>query len=398
MTRVDPVSGVTTDIPVGHGPSGVALGQGGVWVTLREDDSLTRLDPESGAAGKAVRVGREPGGVATGAGAVWVANSADGTVSRVDPETGEVVATITVGASPQDVLVAPAWCSDCRSERPGACRGPRYGPDRVRVRVGLGRPRARLQTRVVDDHLCHWREAAQLPRRTRSGRPALVPEVAASLPHRSAGGRTYTFKIRKGFRFSPPSNEPVTAQTFKFSIERALSPKMHGPGPRFLRDVVGADDYASGRVKDIAGITAQGDTLTFRLAHPSGDFTSRLATPFFTAVPTDTPIDPEALRDLSTAGPYYIAFRSRRMIVLRPNPNYRGPRPHRLREIRIAIGVGPHRARAPSRMVPPTTRCHPFRRATGPGSRVATGRRVSRLGRAGSATSSTRGSASTFSR
>ena len=49
----------------------------------------------------------------------------------------------------------------------------------------------------------------------------------------------------------------MTAQTFKFSIERALSPKMHGPGPRFLRDVVGADDYASGRVKDIAGITAQ---------------------------------------------------------------------------------------------------------------------------------------------
>ena len=173
VTRVDPVSGVTTDIPVGHGPSGVALGQGSVWVTLREDDSLTRLDPESGAAGKAVRVGREPGGVATGAGAVWVANSADGTVSRVDPETGEVVATITVGASPEDVLVAGGlvWVTVGPSA-PEACRGPRYGPDRVRVRAGLGRPRARLQIRVVDDHLCHWREAAQLSRRTRSGRPA----------------------------------------------------------------------------------------------------------------------------------------------------------------------------------------------------------------------------------
>ena len=44
------------------------------------------------------------------------------------------------------------------------------------------------------------------------------------------------------------------------------------------------------------------------------------------------------------AGPYYVAFHSRKTIVLRPNPNYRGPRPHRLREIRIAIGVGQHRA------------------------------------------------------
>ena len=345
VTRVDPVSGVTTDIPVGHGPSGVALGQGGVWVTLREDDSLTRLDPESGAAGKAVRVGREPAGVATGAGAVWVANSADGTVSRVDPETGEVVATITVGASPQDVLVAGGlvWVTVGPSApEPAAARG----TARIAFGFALDSVDPALGYRFESWMITYATGAKLLNYRDEPG-PAglrLVPEVAASLPHRSAGGRTYTFKIRRGFRFSPPSNEPVTAQTFKFSIERALSPKMHGPGPRFLRDVVGADDYASGKVKDIAGITAQGDTLTFRLAHPSGGFTSRLATPFFTAVPTDTPIDPEAVRDLSTAGPYYIAFHSRRMIVLRPNPNYRGPRPHRLREIRIAIGVGPHRA------------------------------------------------------
>ena len=35
-----------------------------------------------------------------------------------------------------------------------------------------------------------------------------------ALPTRSADGRTYTFKIRRGFRFSPPANQPVTAQTF----------------------------------------------------------------------------------------------------------------------------------------------------------------------------------------
>ena len=54
----------------------------------------------------------------------------------------------------------------------------------------------------------------------------LVPEVAAALPSVSRDGRTYTFAVRRGFRFSPPSNQPVTAETFKYSIERALSPKL----------------------------------------------------------------------------------------------------------------------------------------------------------------------------
>ena len=62
-----------------------------------------------------------------------------------------------------------------------------------------------------------------------SGGPAgklIVPEIAASMPTVSSDGRTYTIQVRRGFRFSPPSNEPVTAETFRHTIERALSPKL----------------------------------------------------------------------------------------------------------------------------------------------------------------------------
>jgi ABC-type transport system substrate-binding protein len=45
----------------------------------------------------------------------------------------------------------------------------------------------------------------------------LEPEVAESLPQVSPDGRTYTIRIRPGFRFS--SGEPVTAQTFRFAID-----------------------------------------------------------------------------------------------------------------------------------------------------------------------------------
>ena len=58
----------------------------------------------------------------------------------------------------------------------------------------------------------------------------LTAEVARSLPARSADGRTYRFTIRRGFRFSPPSHETVTAETFKATIERALNPADAQPG------------------------------------------------------------------------------------------------------------------------------------------------------------------------
>jgi ABC-type transport system substrate-binding protein len=59
---------------------------------------------------------------------------------------------------------------------------------------------------------------------SRSGPRAaeLVPEIATAPPAVSAGGRVYTLRIRAGYRFSPPSGEPVTALAFRHAIERVL--------------------------------------------------------------------------------------------------------------------------------------------------------------------------------
>ena len=51
----------------------------------------------------------------------------------------------------------------------------------------------------------------------------LRPEVAAAMPQVSTDGLTYTFTIKPGFKFSPPSTEEITAETYRFSMERALS-------------------------------------------------------------------------------------------------------------------------------------------------------------------------------
>ena len=54
----------------------------------------------------------------------------------------------------------------------------------------------------------------------------LRPEIAQAMPTVSPDGRTYRFIVRPGYRFSPPSDQVVTAATFRYSIERALSPKL----------------------------------------------------------------------------------------------------------------------------------------------------------------------------
>jgi YVTN family beta-propeller protein len=105
VTRFNrPTYGPATDISVGSDPNGVAVGGGAVWVTATAGDAVYRIDPARNSV-SSISVGRAPKGIAYGAGAVWAANSGDGTVSRIDPGTDKVVATIRVGNSPSGIAV-----------------------------------------------------------------------------------------------------------------------------------------------------------------------------------------------------------------------------------------------------------------------------------------------------
>ena len=92
-------------VPVGNGPTSVAIGFGSVWVTNAQDGSVSRIDPRTRVVVQRIDVGGDPSGIAVGAGGVWVANSLDATVSRIDPHTNRVVQTIPVGVTPTAVAV-----------------------------------------------------------------------------------------------------------------------------------------------------------------------------------------------------------------------------------------------------------------------------------------------------
>jgi YVTN family beta-propeller protein len=334
---------VTSTIPLGNGPGPIAASEDAIWVANSGDDTVSRIDPATSAIKAEIEVGRRPSGIAVGAGAVWVANSLSGSVSRIDPRVDRVTTTIDVGGAPHSLAVAGGRVWVSVQEAPAA---PVSAGGRPVARVLLERYPNLGDLAGADTRLLHATCARLMTYASGRGSrgAAIVPELATAPPAVSAGGRVYTFRIRSGYRFSPPSGEPVTALAFRRAIERVLRNPGYAPGSN-VDDIVGAEAYRSGRARSIAGVSARDDRLTIRLARPSPTLPERMATFFYCAVPPNTPIRPRGLERLATAGPYYIAAAApRNRLVLRRNPGYSGPRPQRLEAIDITFGTP--RARA----------------------------------------------------
>ncbi|MDR0617125.1 MAG: peptide ABC transporter substrate-binding protein [Synergistaceae bacterium] len=88
----------------------------------------------------------------------------------------------------------------------------------------------------------------------------------------SDDGLTWTFKIRKGSKFSDGS--PLTARDWEASFKHRLSPEVASPGINLYLFVKGAEAYnqGNGKVDDVAFKAIDDNTLEIKLENP---------TPFF---------------------------------------------------------------------------------------------------------------------
>ena len=180
----------------------------------------------------------------------------------------------------------------------------------------------------------------------------LVPEGASSF-RVSRDGRTYTFTIRTGFRFS--DGRRVTAKNYAYAINRALDRDLRSPAFEFIGDenavnIVGAEDVRLGRTRTASGVRARGNKLFIRLRKPDGTFLSKISMPFFQALPLSLPRDVKLIEvdgDLPSAGPVFrVQAGAEPMVVLRRNPFYAKDvdqkyqrRPSRLSRIQIRTQV-----------------------------------------------------------
>jgi peptide/nickel transport system substrate-binding protein len=348
VTRVDPVTLVATTIPVGHSPDAVAVNAAGVWVANAGDDALVRINPDTGAVAATASVGDEPAAVLATTTALWVANARSDTVMRLDPRSGAVTKTIHLGGSPTALVSAAGqvWVTVAPAPPPAPVTpGTAYFTMQDDF-PSLDPALAQTPTSIE----LFYATCANLVTYLDKPGPAgsqIVPEVAEEVPTPTDGGRKYTFTIRSGFRFSPPSNQAVTAQTFKATIERVVSPQLKSRFAGYFSGVVGYHDYVTGNAPGLRGVVARGDTLTITLSQPDGSFLANLAGGAACAVPIVTPAVPGGLNDIPSAGPYYVeSYSARQQLVLRRNPNYRGDRPHHLYQMVFTIGIDSARALA----------------------------------------------------
>ncbi len=164
----------------------------------------------------------------------------------------------------------------------------------------------------------------------------LTPMAAQGMPRVSNGGKTYTFTIKRGFKFSNGTN--VTAANFKRAFDRALNKAMGSPGSSFLDDVA--------RYRTIGSYQFQ---VTLKKVAP--DFLARMSMMFFAAVPTNTPFTAEGIKaPVVSAGPYYLKeWNAKTSALVVRNPHWKNnQQPFRslgldnnVNEIRWIVGPTP---------------------------------------------------------
>jgi YVTN family beta-propeller protein len=328
VVRIDPTTGkeVFAPIHVGNGPTGIAFGARAAWVANSLDGTVDRIDPGTNSVTALIPTGDGPDAVAVGARGVWISNQFGADVVRVDPRTNQVTRRVSVGSPPLGLATSGDAVLVAVRSAGAAHRG-----GTLVLRNDLQKKGDFVGS--IDVALSDFTYTYPFLRMTGDGLTALnqasgpagaqlVPDLATSLARPTDGGRTYTFQLRSGIRYS--TGRPVRATDFRSTFERDFA--LGSPTGDFDDLVGGAHCREHPKRCDLSrGIVANNGarTVTFHLVRPDPDFLYRLADNFAYVLPPDTPRRPAGTHPLPATGPYMIAtYRPRRLLRLVRNPYF----------------------------------------------------------------------------
>jgi peptide/nickel transport system substrate-binding protein len=154
----------------------------------------------------------------------------------------------------------------------------------------------------------------------------LIPGVAEKLPEVSEDGKTVTFTMRKGLKYS--DGTPVKASDWEHSIKRVLNLESGATG--FYLIIEGTQEYidAGKPDGDISGIETNDRTgeVTITLTNPDGTILNVLAMTFAAVLPGDTPFENLSANPPPGVGPYKITKSvPNREFVMEKNANFNIP-------------------------------------------------------------------------
>lgn len=147
----------------------------------------------------------------------------------------------------------------------------------------------------------------------------------------SPDGKVYTFTIKKGVKFF--NGRELTADDFKFSIERACQKSMNSPtAATYLDDIIGVKDKLAGKATEVSGVKVKDPyTLEITIDGPHAYFLAKLTYPVSFAIAKEAvPADKELnkVEQMMGTGPYKpVSFVPDQKMVLAANKDYHGGAP-----------------------------------------------------------------------
>src|SRR5581483_8452405 len=151
----------------------------------------------------------------------------------------------------------------------------------------------------------------------------IVPDLATSVPKPTNGGKTYTFTLRSGIKFS--NGKTVTPQHVKATFVRLFKIGDSPNAGTWYNVIVGGDACVK-KPKSCnldKGITISGSKITFHLTQGDPEFLDKLGVPFAFILPASTPAKNLNIPPAGT-GPYMWAeYSPTKEIKLVRNPHFK---------------------------------------------------------------------------
>lgn len=153
----------------------------------------------------------------------------------------------------------------------------------------------------------------------------IVPDLATAMPKVTDGGKTYTFTLRKGIKFS--NGKPVTVSDVLASFQRIF--KVASPNAGSWYNVISG---AAACLKKPATCTLSGgvvvnpatNSVVFHLTQADPSFLDQLAMPFASILPAGSPAHDAGTTPLPSTGPYYFAsYQPSKALVMKRNPYFK---------------------------------------------------------------------------
>jgi oligopeptide transport system substrate-binding protein len=210
----------------------------------------------------------------------------------------------------------------------GACKSAPQGGGESHFRVNLGTEPPSLDWSLATDHVSFNVIANMMVGLTEFDKDLKPAPVIAKSWDFLEGGKKIVFHLRDDVQWM--DGKKVRAQDFEYSWKRLLNPKTASQYAYILFDLVNAQEYAEGKIKDSSavGVQAQDDsTLVVSLRHPASYFLA--ITTFEVTYPQrQDVIETFDTRwtepgNIVTNGPFRLAsWKHENEIELRANANY----------------------------------------------------------------------------